>query len=250
MFYKNLIPVIILFVSVIGCSQDDASADETDIKKLSVSKDSVLFTIEDANFEATFSEINESGRGAADGSRVFQRSGGLRYVLGELYTDTHIEFDNNPYIRQNYKIDLKWSSGIRFETVRDTSISKIKEMLGYTTTSDSTTHQVYMFSVINASKLEIAANQNSLPAGVNFKSTIENGIWNIIATLPLFANELDKKLNNRVKTTISNDSLYKFEISLQGNTDDLRQQLENKYGLILESKQEPVELLTITFNES
>lgn len=239
-----LLAFIILFGT--GCNQENSSVDQTASKTEAVSTDSVIFDIEQPLFQAMFKHIDQSGKGAADGPSLFQRSGSLSYILGELYGNDFINIKNNPYVRQDFKIEVQWSNKADLDSVRNQVLAMMQKNLGYEVTTDSVEQEVYQLSVFDDSKLQ--KTNNSLPDGVTYQSSLENSKWQIIASLPTFADKLGQKLNRSITVKQQRIALYRFELLLDNGIDAIITQLENKYGLTLKSTTETVEQVNITFN--
>lgn len=218
---------------------------------MAASDSSILFEIEDSTFSATFYEVDNSGKGEAEGPVFFQRRGDVQFLLDELYGDKSIIFTNNPADRANYEIEMRWSEGINFESIRDTVISALKQELGFTTEADSVMEKVYVLSVKDDSILREAV-ADELSEGVAYKSSAEGDRWNIVATLPRFADELSQKLDVwiQVQTGKTGDTtLYNFDLDTQDNIDELEKQLENDYGLTFDIGEKRVEQIQIKFEE-
>src|SRR5699024_5254095 len=161
--------------------------------------DSVIVEIQEPNFEATFSKVSTSGSGSADGPSVFQRRGDLNYVLSELYHPGLVNFKNDPKTGQHYEIDISGFSKGKQDSVKKVVRSKIKQELGYSTTTDSIMRSKYRLSVSDKAKLKKASG-GSLPEGVESKIKQVGNSWNIIARLPRLAEVLSEEINREVRT--------------------------------------------------
>jgi hypothetical protein len=237
---------ILLLVWVLSCTSDNQSQEESVSAEKQSSSDSVIVNIQTDAFSATFQEVNQGGKGSAEGESIFQRLGNLNYVMSELYGEQPVVLSSNPRSDQSYKVMMQWTRSGSFEAARDSLLEKLKEEWGYTSQTKTIKQEKWILSVVDETKLR---QQTVESEKFNYKSQkTTNSQWVITATLSRFTEELSKNMNRDVSTEITSDQLYSFKLDLQGGMDAVAQQLANNYGLAMESREVSVQQVRLTFN--
>lgn len=233
-----IMSTLVLFI---GCRQTS----EKNVEASAASSDSVLVALKSNHFEATFSETSNDGKGSAEGDFIFQRRGGLDYVLSELYKEDVIEIQDNPFVRKNFKIDIRWSKETNLNNIRNLLLKKVQQELGYTTRFDTVNVKVYELSVADNRKLKQAmVEKNDLPSGVNFKINTEKDTLHILATLPQAAKTLSQRVDRRIVSVPDSINYYRMSVNL---SKDIIGQLKLKYGLKLNTIQKFYKQIDIDF---
>lgn len=245
---KNLLLIPLLFLLSLYLNNGRKITSKLMLIEQSVVIDSVIFRMDQPNFKATLREVNFAVKGSANGKTLFQRLGSIQYIISQLYKSHSVVFENNFHIRKHYKININWSPKTNFNAVRSKVLQKMKKILGYTIKTDMVNQKVYRLLVVDASKL---GNAHIIPGGVkeNFSSEVSNGTWNIVATLPKFAEALSNITKWRIQANQKKSLFYHFKLNVQKGNNELKEQLKQKYGLALMGSMQPVEQIKISFDK-
>lgn len=217
-----------------------------------VSTDSTLFDLDQMLYEAKLSRLSGVGmklvRGKSDGPTVWDRTGSLRFILSELY-GSPVELENNPYLRNIYKLEVAWSEEISFDSIRVDLAQAVQNTFGYSIETTTQTRTEYTLSVDDPSRLQSASDTDFVGKGTLTKVSIEGGIWKIYAKLDKFAEILQDKTGRMVVThQVQDSTAYYFKLNDASDFENLIDQLQSNYGLAVSSQPAEVEYHSIHFS--
>lgn len=237
----------LVFLIFSGCSQENEGIPIENSPEYAEIRDSVLFQIDRSSYTAIFRKTGEQRQGAADGTHFFQRIGSLEFILSELYAPVPVAVRGHHDSRQHYSIEVKWRDETDFEGIRNDVADALAEEVNYTIRRDTVLESYYQLQVENYNKLIPAEESGDVEQGVEFKSTKDNEKWVLYASIDKLADQLDGIADHRVETSVDDRTSYLFELSLHWGFEDIRDQLETNFGIVLNRMEQPAERIVVTF---
>jgi hypothetical protein len=240
MMGNKFVVAVGLVLLVLGCGQHSSTEEET-----------VLFEINEPNYEATFATYDEQTSGSADGPRIMQRKGNLQSVLQNLFPGKQVQIKGEISNNSKYELEIRWQDSADADIAKQAIWSRIQQSLGFSTRLDTIKQTAYMLSISDRAKLQNNAG-GEIPDGVAYKSKFEDSIWNegnnwdVIATLPRMAQALSERINHPVNTNIEDNTKYQFELEISDDVSAIIVQLEDKYGLTLDANPQPLERIIVS----
>lgn len=247
---KKFVILFSVLVFFIACQQkDEQVAKKSMPKSITYTADSTnsSFHLKGEYFTAKFRQVSAELRGSANGPTYWQRAGSLYYVLSELY-GSPVELVNKPDLNSHYNLTLDWDEQTTIEKTGQLAAKKIKEFLGYAVKTETRMESRYVLSLEDSSKLKNNTDTDFIKDGVNYKVSLKNGDWKMYVPLQRFSDILSKKTGETIYLNKDYGSkAYYFELTYNGDFDELVNELQEKYGVTIQKKTVPVEYHIIDF---
>ncbi|MFD2531787.1 hypothetical protein [Gracilimonas halophila] len=245
---KKLPILFFAFILLSNCNSAEKKAKEKNIIKANLTADSTLFTLKEDGYEAKLSTDSQNRRAKADGNTIFQRIGSFSYIISELYQKP-TKVLKSPYSRTHYELDIKWSDEISFDIVRKKVLKKMQEEFEYSVEKGMFEQQTIILYKDDNARLQKA--KHSTNSDALYKSSLEDGVWKIQATLEEFANELgDFSDQEIVIQEDTSNTIYNFTLSTNRGFSSILKQLQEVYGITSEENTVQVEHYVISFKNS
>lgn len=224
-----------VFTLISNCDSSEKKSKEKNFFTTNSTINSTLFTIKENYYEAKLSTASQNQRGKADGEYFFQRIGSLSYIISGLYQKPTIVSNDSHSLTNNYELNIRWSQQIKFDKVQQEVSKKMEEEFEYTVNSDTLEKQRFILFINDVTKLQKA--KVSTNTDFSHKSSLEDGVWKIQATLGKFVNELSEISNQKVILNKDNsNTIYSFTLNTNDGLISILEHLRQDYGLAFEEE--------------